>query len=185
MQNATNERTFVGAIVPPFPCGNTLPVLTTGEPTRDATLLAVLSSFVVDRVLRLKMSQNHVNLFYVEELPLPPMSAALEAALASAAARVPALVDRRERIDLRARMDAAVALAFGLRGDDLAVLVRDCDRPVEALRKPRGREGLDPKGFWRVDRDLEPSQRQTARAVSSCRELEGAGEAAVVAMLAR
>lgn len=198
VQNATNERTFLGAIVPPFPCGNTLPTLTTGDALRDLPVLVLLSSFVVDRVLRLKMSQNHVNRFYLDELPLPVLSQAVTDAIALRAAPLALAgvwfaaewlrlrerhgLDARPwrgwwatnaaaRAAIRADLDAVAACAFGLDRDDLAVLLRDCDLPSARLRRAEGRAALDPKGFWRVDRDLPAPKRHPARALSALDEL--------------
>ncbi len=198
VQNATNERTLLAALVPGFPCGNTVPTLSTGDALEDLRLLPVLNSFVLDRVLRLKMSQNHVNWFYVRELPLPrrlfgelgdalvPSSARLacvgpwfddvRARLAErfGAARVDALVDHEERRSLRVRLDAAVAWLYGMRREDLASLFADCGRSVEELAASGLRRALDPKGFWRVDRDRPPEQRLPARVQRAFVRLERA-----------
>ena len=196
VQNATNARTFLATLVPGFPCGNTLPTLSTGDPVEDLWWGAVLTSFVVDRVLRLRMTQNHLNLFTLRELPTPvdvPESVVAEVLTRAArlalngpvfddvrsavAARVGGrddlafVSDRARRIELRAEVDARVARAFGLDVDDLAVLLADCDRPVAALRSKEVTAGLDAKGFWRVDRDLPPEARHPARALAKMKEL--------------
>jgi hypothetical protein len=71
VQNATNQRTFIAHLNPGFPCGNTLPVYTNASLSLSLRLVAAFTSFPMDRVLRIKMSQNHVNKFIAEELPIP------------------------------------------------------------------------------------------------------------------
>lgn len=187
VQNATNGRTFLATLVPGFPCGNTLPVLSTGDPIEDLYHVAVFTSFVVDRVLRLRMTQNHLNLFTLRELPVPravpeadkrallidaarlalvgdvfgEVRRAVAACTGATPTELAPVTERRARIALRAAIDARVARAFGLGPDDLRLLLRDCHRPVEALRRADVTRNLDPKGFWRVDRDLPPEERQT------------------------
>src|SRR5207253_1902492 len=51
----------------------------------DPSLLGVLNGFCLDRVLRMKMSQAHVNWFYAEELPVPCVRSAILPALTSLA----------------------------------------------------------------------------------------------------
>ncbi|MFH0947003.1 MAG: N-6 DNA methylase [Planctomycetota bacterium] len=199
VQNACNERTMIAALVPGFPCGNTLPTLTCGDLLTDLALLPILSSYPLDRVLRLKMSQNHVNWFVVQELPLPrEIPQAVTDAMVLAAARL-ALVgpwfeeswrelemqfglpagsaarrvalDPEERRSLQASLDAVVAWLYGLDEEDLALLLKDCDHAVAALKSARLTRSFDPKGFWRVDRDLDPNRRRTVRTLAAFRRL--------------
>ena len=69
----TNERTLVGVVVPGFPCGNTLPVLSL--PTEDTTKLlfvsAAMSSLVCDYVARMRMIGSHMNSFILQDIPVP------------------------------------------------------------------------------------------------------------------
>ena len=199
VQNACNERTMIATLVPGFPCGNTLPTLTTGSLLTDLALLPLLSSYPLDRVLRLKMSQNHVNWFVVQELPLPReipeevndamLLAAARLALVgpwfdeswrelerklhlpagSAARRVS--LDPEERRGLQSSLDAVVAWLYGLETEDLALLLADCGHAAAALKSSRVTRALDPKGFWRVDRSLAPEQRRTVRTLAAFRHL--------------
>ena len=187
VQNACNERTMIASMVAGYPCGNTVPTLTFGDFLRDLALLPILCSYPLDRVLRLKMSQNHVNWFLVRELPVP--RAAIPKALLWPAARLAlsgpwfrrewrllerhlglepdrargrAAAEPGERRRLRAVLDAVVALLYGLDRDDLELLLRDCAHPASDLKRPEFRRSLDPKGFWREDRELPPEDRQAA-----------------------
>jgi hypothetical protein len=59
-------------------------------------------------------------------------------------------------------VDAAVARLYGLDQEDLAWILRDCGHSVERLLDRDFVRQLDPKGFWRMDRDLPPEQRLPA-----------------------
>lgn len=73
---STNERTLVSSIIPPrLFFGNTLPALT--SPRDHAQLLfiqALFGSFTIDWLLRKKVT-THCNFFYMEQLPLPRLTA--------------------------------------------------------------------------------------------------------------
>jgi hypothetical protein len=182
VQNHTNQRTFIGTLIPPMPAGNTVPVLTRGE-TPIAAVLAGLISFPCDMALRTKMSQNHVNWFYAEELPLPTAIERLPA-VTETVVRLSALgwwfaplwwslraqglvvalqwaLTAHERLRLRCILDAIVAGLYGLSRDDLRWILRDCDHPKERVTNRDFARGLDPKGFWRVDKDEDPELRHT------------------------
>ncbi len=198
VQNASNERTLIAALVPGFPCGNTLPSLSSGDPLQDLTLLPALCSFPLDRVLRLKMSQNHVNWFYLRELPLPRcVPERVRAALLLPAASLALAGDwfapewlrlrqrlglpggfrrgfaltQHERLRLRCVLDAAAALLYGLEWDDFRRLLAGSDLPAAELKRPDARRRLDPKGFWRVDRGLDPELRHTVLALLAFADL--------------
>ena len=70
VQNATNQRTLIGAVIPGAPCGNKVPVLTLPTLQAQLELLSSMVSYPADRALRAKMSQGTVNWFYVEEVPV-------------------------------------------------------------------------------------------------------------------
>ena len=67
----------------------------------------------------------------------------------------------RERLRLRCIVDAVVAAAYGLDPADLRWILRDCDLPRTRLADRRTGRTLDPKGFWRIDRDRDPELRHT------------------------
>ena len=53
VQNATNQRTFIGALIPSFPAGNTVPFISTGRlmgASSNSALLASLCSFPFELV---------------------------------------------------------------------------------------------------------------------------------------
>ena len=212
VQNATNQRTLIAAIVPGAPCGNKVPTLMLPTLQAQLELLSSMVSYPADRALRAKMSQGTVNWFYVEEVPvvrrlvLGPTERArrrncVMAQSACSARFAPiwlALGDQciawrsglsvllPERVRMRASLDALDALHCGMSFADLAGLLRDCDRPIGNASASR----LDPKGFWRVDKELEPERRHTvlsliafANLEEHCRAAGGDDEAGIEAFL--
>lgn len=196
VQNATNRRTMVAALLPPFPSGNAVPLLRCGDLGLDLLLLAALSSYPLDRTLRLKMSQNNINWFYVAELPAPRLFlensagvlchilalAAVDrwfAPIMLATARrvsVPwasqyALTDH-ERARRRVIVDAVVLEAYGLGYADALNLLRECDLPTVLVCKGSVSRELDVKGFWRVDKDKDPELRHTVLTLVAFHDLK-------------
>ena len=64
-----------------------------------------------------------------------------------------------ERHTLRVRAELLVAKAYGLDFRALSWMLRGCDLPAEQLSDKAVTRGLDPKGFWRVDRALPAAER--------------------------
>ncbi|HRY44508.1 MAG TPA: hypothetical protein P5164_11240, partial [Thermoanaerobaculia bacterium] len=77
-----------------------------------------------------------------------------------------------ERLRLRALLDAVVAELYGLDFDDLAWILRDCDHPAALLREKAFCRTLDPKGFWRVDKEKDPELRHTVLSLAAFRDLK-------------
>jgi len=187
VQNATNERTWICTLLPGCPAGNSIGTATTGSLLRDIQLLASLTSLVADQALRPRMSQANLNWFVVEEVPvLPPSKSAILAPLAALlsfpltaqSADLVAFADAtgsditpekiartsHERLRLRSMIDAVVAHLYGMIGTQFAYILRDCDHPVEQVTNKAFARNLDPKGFWRVDKNLDPELRHTVLA---------------------
>ena len=61
---------------------------------------------------------------------------------------------------------------FGMLCEDLQWILRDCDHPEEKLRDRAFTRSLDPKGFWRVDRDRPPHHRRTVLAMEAFSALQ-------------
>ncbi len=197
--NATNERSFVCALLDGAPCGNSIGLLEL-DGSLDEHLLGLLvgGSFVFDWVVRRRMAGTNVNGFFLADCPWPVLPEPAEALLTMSAAvcRPLALTGRRfaplalaagggggsawreawaatpgERARRGALADAVAAALYGLSGDDLRHILRGCDRPAAVLSGPAARD-LDPRGFWRVDRTVEPARRRTVLALEAFAGLE-------------
>ena len=160
-----------------------------------AIATGVLGSLVCDWAVRQQLAGTNLNRFVLEELVGPRLSAAAGNAIAVLVLRLCAVLPWQEslwqlagdegwlpdgvsfaqdaarllavRRQLRVELDVAVARAFGLDGEDLAWILRDCDRSAAALRVGRQQRVLDPKGFWRLDQQLPPQQRHTLRVLAA------------------
>ncbi|HEY9676858.1 MAG TPA: N-6 DNA methylase [Drouetiella sp.] len=186
--SATNTRSMIAACLGNYPCGNSVPTLTTPDKKALMVLLASLNSFVFDWVLRLKLVGNNLNYFILQDCYLPrfervtPHVVKIAAMLsqnnkhfASGLSELAgfATVDcleltGDERTRLRCVLDALIADAYGLSFEDLSYILRGCDEV-----KPGGH--LSTKGFWRVDKELEPQERQTVRTLRAYDELLSVG----------
>ena len=203
--NSTNQRTIIVTANRGFPCGNTAATLTLGERGIEQHLLlsAFLSSLSADFVTRQRTGGTHLNWFIVSECPIPVDECQsdgnlLHLPLIVDAARLtfihrrfapewlrirylyPELrarewkhwwaVTEADRLRLRVEIDALCADLYGMDPDDFDWIVRN--------------DPTDPKGFWRVDKQLPYEQRLTGLAARAFRALkEGKWSAETVGRL--
>lgn len=73
---APKERTLVGCAVPKTAYGNQLPLIHLSGPGREVApcLIATLSSFLVDYLVRARTDKGHMNYFIVKQVPIPEPS---------------------------------------------------------------------------------------------------------------
>ena len=181
----TDARSFIGAVLPSFPAGHKVPILHIGTRALDsiASAIAVFNSFVFDWVVRQRLGAAALAWYVLAEATLPRasqipvLSPFIEKLNLFPGPFAAANTLRREDLDqalhpgerlrLRTMADAVACGAFGLDAHDFRHVLRDCDHPVSNLRAASGQfAALDPRGFWRVDRDKEPelpSHRPDAR----------------------
>jgi hypothetical protein len=184
--SATNERTCIGALTPDWPGIHKTPFLWSrgGDYGWTAALSAVFNSFAFDYAARLSVGGLSLGWFLLEVLPLPAATPSLRElgryALRLGAAhpvmapywvrcygpderKVPWkqlwAITPSERTRVRAIIDAAVAFSYGLEPNHYRWILRDCDRSSADLSDKRTTRTLDPKGFWRVDKQRPPELR--------------------------
>jgi hypothetical protein len=172
-------------------------------------LCAVLNSFAYDYQLRCRLGGLTLNYFIIEETALPKqslISEELEHRLQLASLRLCGIgscfsiawnalpVERRrrwrelwavtalERLRLRCIADAVVAELYGLGLGDVAWVLRDCDYPRESACSDDFTRSLDPKGFWRVDKEKDPELRHTVLTLVAFHELKRIGLDAFLAL---
>lgn len=80
-----------------------------------------------------------------------------------------------ERLRIRCVIDALAAHHYGLTTADFRFVLRDCDHPHEVVNSRDFMRTLDPKGFWRVDKDQPPELRHTVLAQVACHDLQAMG----------
>ncbi len=147
--SATNERTVIAAVMPAHYAFNNKACLLMPDcdEAHAACLLTVLNSLVVDFVERLKQASTNVNLFYLKQLPILPPEAFAPADVEFIASRVAMLTrtaydinavwlteypaytfqEPRERLKIRAELDAYVAKMYGLTREELRYILDPSD----------------------------------------------------------
>ena len=193
---STDERTMIPALLPAFPCGNVLGVLNTER--FPAALAALSASLVFDWSLRRRIGGTHLNWFVVEELAVPQLNDRDATELGDLALRLSGCsplfatswrhVDKpwrsqwgvsvSERKRLLAVIDAVSSLHFGVSLDEFLACIAGCDLPAGEIA---GESSMDPRGFWRVDHEVEPELRQTVLAAVALSDLAPSGGASLPA----
>jgi hypothetical protein len=69
---STDERTFIGSLVPRVPAGNKLPFIFCDEPESRVLLYGWLATFPTDFITRQKIMSTSLNWYVVEQLPVIP-----------------------------------------------------------------------------------------------------------------
>jgi hypothetical protein len=170
------------------------------EYTRSsAALCALLNSYSYDFVMRARLGGLTLNYFIVEETPLPKLrnaeasidvlaiealalgapherfAGAWEALRDSIGSAVPWrtrwALSPAQRLRSRCIIDAIAAALYGLSESDVRWMLRDCDYPKKNLTDKAFCKSLDPKGFWRIDKDQDPELRHTVLTIVAFMDL--------------
>jgi hypothetical protein len=187
--SATNRRSMFATPLRDVPCGNAVPVLQPriGDGRGVLALAATLNSFAYDFVLRLRLGGLNLNYFVIAETPVP--SPEVSSVLCSRAAQLawahpwfapnwlhePATrwaLAAHERLRIRCVLDSTVGACFGLSWEDLRWVVHDCDHPLELLSESPFSRKLDPKGFWRIDKDKDAELRHPVLTLVAFHDLQ-------------
>lgn len=183
---ATVARTMKVAAVVQAACGNKAPTLTTSCWQKDLALLPILNSFVFDFVVKRRLSGLTVNYFVLEECPLPSLEKVipiidrlvlvsarltmthsryaeywlrLNSLITTKSLKSLWAVTQHERLRLRVGIDAMCFALFGADSTLSREVLGQIDFPMLELTVQSS--SLDPKGFWRVDKDKHPEHRLT------------------------
>jgi hypothetical protein len=183
---ATDKRTMVSAAIPALPCGNKAPILvdSAAELVDIAALQAFLGSFWADWIARRRVSGTQINwhiaaafamlrpsdsltrlgsfvagLLCCNRVFAPMLTQLIEQKRPTSYALLPS-----ERKRLRVIANCVTAALAGLNLADVRYVLAGCDAPI-------GEVGNDPRGMWRVDRDLEPSIRETSLTIEAFADL--------------
>lgn len=73
---------------------------------------------------------------------------------------------------MRALLDPLIAVSFGAEWEDAYWILRECDLPLQKSGSRSTTSDLDPKGFWRVDKDKDPELRHTVLTLIAFHDLE-------------
>ena len=188
---STDARSFIGAVLPPFPCGHKVPILHLGNSATEvvSNAAALFNSFTFDWIVRHRLGGAALAWYVLAESALPHAPAMpkllpiikklnLFPSLFAAVLKTHAVEMRDalypgERVRLRSIIDAVSCATYGCDRADLRHILRDSDLPASDVR-PRSHKSisLDPRGFWRVDRDKHPELRHTVLTLVAFHDLE-------------
>ncbi|HDR9076418.1 TPA: hypothetical protein QDA97_005239 [Burkholderia vietnamiensis] len=186
----TDTRTLIASVLPGWPCGNSVSLLGVDKPENVGAFAALFGSLVSDAVLRIRQSGSNVNWFLLAEHPVPrPFDHAAFRSLVDAMAfaaiplryqapefsKRPIPLTDHEILRLRCMVEAISAYSLGLDADDFGYLLRECDLPTALVGNNEFARGLDTKGFWRVDKSLDPELRLTVLSQVAFRDLASRG----------
>ena len=80
-----------------------------------------------------------------------------------------------ERLRLRAKLDAIYAWLYRVDEPQLRYAMRGCDMPSAMINESYKTGEIDPKGFWRVDKDKDPELRHTVLSLIAFHDLQEKG----------
>ena len=194
--SATNARTAIGSFLAGMPSGHSAPTLTTSSVRGGLEVAAAFNSLVSDFVTRSRVTGLHLDYHILEQNPLlslgdvvvrsgivagvtralclttqcfaPVALESLAAAGDAARGRPVSAITASERVRLRAILDATVAAMFGLDYFDLQRILKSCDLPSTTIAA----RDLNPKSFWRIDKERDPELRKTVLALVAFHDLE-------------
>lgn len=198
--SATNKRTMIASAVGAFPCNHKTPTLTKigTPPTEVMSLAGVLNSFVYDYSLRLRQGGQSLIWGALEETPviekgliaseIGRLAASLNlvshlfaadywvnVARDSASLHKRWAITNHEQIRLRSLIDALTAYGAGLSWDDYLVVLTGSDLSLQSISDKSLSRLLDPKGFWRIDKDKDPELRHTVLSLVAFHDLQQKG----------
>lgn len=164
-------------------------------------LTAFLNSYIFDWIVRIRLGGNKLTRFVLEDLILPKMneidnnirvnlvlyatSLTLIHQLFSSewiqlSKQIPKIKKCRwknlwavtpyEQLRIRCIIDAIIAELYSLDTNDFSWILRDCAHSQNKIRDISSK--LDPKGFWRVDKDKPPELRQAILSIAAFRNLK-------------
>ena len=195
--SATNKRTAIGAFICGAPGSHKAPMLYTSTVQPALAVTGIYNSLIYDYLMRARVVGLGIDYHVLEQNPLPRLTmpssvlasfsdiaqalclsspyfahAALELWNDNSATGppclVPPVITHSERMRLRVILDAIIAIMFGLNYSDVKRVLTHCDLPRDDIAHRR----LDPKGFWRIDRDRNPELRHTVLTLIAFQNLE-------------
>ncbi len=193
--SATNARTAIGTFACGVPGSHKAPMLYLSGVNRALAVTAIYNSLVYDYLMRARVVGLGIDHHVLEQTPLLPLQQLFDLPVVSSLmaeslcltgrhlsplglevrglgdtieAAVLGALTVAERTRIRAIVDATVAVLFGLTYSDLLRVLDLCDLPIGEIQ---GRQ-LNPKGFWRLDKDRDPELRHTVLTLVAFWDLE-------------
>ena len=192
--NATNERAVVSCLLSDLPCGDKASIVQPRDVlTRGPVLVGIFNSLVFDWVARAAMPSTQLDWHVLADLPIPQWTDILGRFIhVNASLGLPSVqfaspwcvhgtrdawksgwaIREAERTRLRALADALAGKVIGIYWDDMLAILAGITHGTDQLRKAHRKLALEPKGFWRVDKDKPPELRQTVLALVAFHDLQ-------------
>ena len=183
----TDTRTWIGCPFPRFPCGDSIFLLCPARQWTSVLLAAFLSSFWYDWCVKQRLGGTNLSWFVVSETAAPShyfgndrhVELLTLGALGPVRQVTPSWIRMRARLQDAGNtvwhksvsatdhewtrqyvaLNAITAVVAGISLEQARVVLRQCDLPLGGCSD--NSEGLDSKGFWRIDKDREPHHRLT------------------------
>ncbi len=211
VSNPTNERTAIFATVPNLPSGNMLPVFyhLGINGLNECTFVAAVNSFANDYQIRRRFAGGTgavaMSLFAFEETCFvlssrwAPTAGRLSQRLSMTGSVFATAwwenyeelrrfhlsqlhaVSGAENLRLRCILDAICFEAVHMTQTEASHILADTDHPREVINSDAFTRTLDPKGFWRVDKDKDPELRHTVLSLVAFHDLQRMGLEAFLA----
>ena len=205
VSSTTNTRTVIATVISGYPCGNKVPTLLPEPYSLNSVLAfsAIINSFTYDFIIRSKLGGQSINWYVLEETVISQslinrkdilLSFCIKLtfprlALAKYWLKLSSVLSPQktkswyqlwaitpyERLRLRCILDAVIAELYGLEIEDFAWILKECDYPEEQVCDKTFSRTLDPKGFWRVDKEKDPELRHTVLSLVAFHELKRLG----------
>ena len=193
---STDERSFMGAVLPLFPCGHKVPILHLEGSTIEVVshAIALFNSFVFDWLVRRRLGAAALAWYVLAEgvlprsndvpklLPIVNKLNLFSSLFAPVRATIPSdshhALYFAERVRLRSIIDAVACVVYGCDKCDLKHILCFADLPTTDVGVGSHQSrSLDARGFWRVDRHLPPEHRHTILTLVALHDLEARIEA--------
>ena len=191
--SATNSRSMFSSLVVNFPAGNSVGVLQAMDRSRTIAMISAMNSYAYDFSLRNRLGGLNLNYFVLAETPIPALDErSLERVVANTLRlglpnerfagewlhlrssgkgwRSLFALTEHERLRLRTINEAMTSFQFGLQWDELHIVLDQTDLPGPRLSGEHAK-ALNPKGFWRTDKDRLPELRHTVLSLIAFHEL--------------
>jgi hypothetical protein len=197
--SATNARTAYCMSADFIPFGHSAPTILQPRESdlQKLAFAGIFNSLCFDHALRIRLGGLHLTWHYLEESALPKRDFSAADFLSS---QVRALnwagisyayrwikhkedvrwtqkfaLAINERFRRHAILESLAAQSFGLDSISFSNIMSDCDHPSACVRSDAFARTLDPKGFWRVDKEKDPELRHTVLAQVAFADLQKMG----------
>lgn len=201
----TDTRTWIGSLISDLPAGDSIFYLISdpSKPRKSLALVSILNSFVYDWQLRSRLGGTNLSWFVLEETCSPSHDICSKYNLDLLALKLIGIMSRNavewltqtkeypplinqvwhrqlalsvhERLRIRSILEAIVAELYKLDYQDFSQILQGCDYPSKQVSDKTFARTLDPKGFWRVDKDKDPELRHTVLSLIAFHDLKRLG----------